>query len=185
MKKRIWSFHLKISLEIIYFDLSILNSSSMWFFIKNTSPVLRGGFRQFKTSYLKPFPLPILKDIEEQKPFIEKADFMIEKNKQFYEAKKKFIKLVKYKYNLDKTSRKLDTFYNLNFKEFVNEIQDKNKVMSIEQESELMDFFEKNKKEILKIREDINKTDEEINKMVYKLYELNPAEIKIIEESLK
>ncbi len=36
--------------------LGILNSKLMWFFLKNTGTVLRGGYIRFKTEYLKPFP---------------------------------------------------------------------------------------------------------------------------------
>ena len=38
--------------------LAILNSSVMWYFIKCTGNVMRGGFYRFKTNYVKPFPMP-------------------------------------------------------------------------------------------------------------------------------
>ncbi|WP_435077774.1 Eco57I restriction-modification methylase domain-containing protein [Halococcus sp. AFM35] len=38
--------------------LAVLNSSLTWFYIYHTSPVLRGDFRRFMTSYLAPVPLP-------------------------------------------------------------------------------------------------------------------------------
>jgi hypothetical protein len=38
--------------------LGILNSKLMWWFLKNTGYVLRGGYFTFKTEYLNPFPLP-------------------------------------------------------------------------------------------------------------------------------
>ncbi|MDR4499644.1 MAG: Eco57I restriction-modification methylase domain-containing protein [Candidatus Scalindua sp.] len=37
---------------------AILNSTLMWFYLKNTGAVLRGGFFRFKTSYLENFPIP-------------------------------------------------------------------------------------------------------------------------------
>lgn len=40
------------------FYLAILNSRLMWFFIKNTSSVLRGGFYAYRPDYIKPFSLP-------------------------------------------------------------------------------------------------------------------------------
>lgn len=40
--------------------LSILNSSILWYFLKNTGYVLRGGYFTFKTNYLNPFPVPII-----------------------------------------------------------------------------------------------------------------------------
>lgn len=38
--------------------LAILNSNVLWFYLKNTGYVLRGGYYTFKTNYLEPFPLP-------------------------------------------------------------------------------------------------------------------------------
>ncbi len=38
--------------------LALLNSSLMWFFLKNTGYELRGGYFAFKTKFLEPFPLP-------------------------------------------------------------------------------------------------------------------------------
>ena len=40
--------------------LSILNSSILWYFLKNTGYVLRGGYFTFKTNYLNPFPVPLI-----------------------------------------------------------------------------------------------------------------------------
>lgn len=38
--------------------MAILNSSVMWYFMRNTGYVLRGGYYTFKTNYVKPFPIP-------------------------------------------------------------------------------------------------------------------------------
>jgi hypothetical protein len=38
--------------------LAVLNSSPTWFYLYHTSPVLRGDYRRFMTSYLSPIPLP-------------------------------------------------------------------------------------------------------------------------------
>lgn len=37
--------------------LGVLNSKLLWFFLKSTGYVLRGGYYTFKTEYLKPFPI--------------------------------------------------------------------------------------------------------------------------------
>ena len=55
----------------------------------------------------------------------------------------------------------------------------------LEKNKQLVSFGDKQTSETKKLKDEISKTDEEINKMVYKLYELTPEEIKIIEESLK
>ena len=43
--------------------LAILNSATTWFYVSNTSHVLRGGYYRFKTGYLRPIGIP---DIETQ-----------------------------------------------------------------------------------------------------------------------
>ncbi|GBE20618.1 type IIS restriction enzyme Eco57I [archaeon BMS3Abin17] len=162
--------------------LALLNSRLInWYYVSKFTNKSNLTVNISKT-FLEKIPIKKISP-EQQKPFIEKSDFMIDKNKKFYEIKKKFIKLVKYKYNLDKISRKLDTFYKLNFKEFISEIQNKNKVMSIEKEAELMDFFEKNKKEVLELVNEVSKTEREIDEMVYKLYGITDKEKEIIEKS--
>jgi hypothetical protein len=49
-----------------FFLLGLLNSKVMWFYLKQTGYVLRGGFYAFKTEYLKPFPIPTSSAIQER-----------------------------------------------------------------------------------------------------------------------
>jgi len=37
--------------------LGVMNSTLLWFFLKATGTVLRGGYLRFKTEYLRPFPI--------------------------------------------------------------------------------------------------------------------------------
>ena len=46
--------------------LGMLNSKVLWFFLKQTGYVLRGGFYTFKTDYLKPFPIPVSDELRER-----------------------------------------------------------------------------------------------------------------------
>ena len=39
----------------------------MWWFLKNTGNVLRGGYFRFKTNYLKPFPIKAINFNSEEK----------------------------------------------------------------------------------------------------------------------
>ena len=163
--------------------LCLLNSSIMWFFIKNTGTELRGGYFRFKTNYLNPFSLPKLKNISEQQPFIEKADKMLELNKQQQEKKTKFLNRVKDNFEIEKISKKLDSFYEQDFKTFVSELKKQKIQLSLIQQDEWEEYFNAYKIEINQIQAEINKTDKEIDQMVYKLYELTEEEILIIENS--
>tara|TARA_B100001094_G_scaffold209945_1_gene203848 strand:+ start:705 stop:1052 length:348 start_codon:yes stop_codon:yes gene_type:complete len=56
--------------------------------------------------------------------------------------------------------------------------------LSLSQESEWEDFFISESKRTLEIKELIDKTDKEIDTMVYQLYNLTSEEIEIIESSI-
>ncbi len=107
---------LKDTIEEDYkFFLTILNSSLMWFYLLNTSAELRGGYFRFKTKFIEPFSIPKLKNLEQQEPFIQKADLMLELNKKLQEIKQTFINEL----NLEKVSTKLQKFEELDFDDFV------------------------------------------------------------------
>lgn len=63
----IYSFIFKEEIKHSHFYfLGIFNSKLTWWFLSNTGNVLRGGFFRFKTEYLKPFPVKLVKSKEEQ-----------------------------------------------------------------------------------------------------------------------
>ena len=157
----------------------------MWFFIKNTSTEVRGGYFAYQTKYIEPFPLPKLKSLEQQEPFIQKADLMLELNKKLQELKQNFINEL----NLEKVPTKLQKFEELDFDDFVKEYAKAKKLKFADKleernfKNDWQRLFENDKKEVLEIQNQINITDKEIDQMVYKLYDLTPDEIKIIEGS--
>lgn len=165
--------------------LTILNSKLMWFFLKNTGYELRGGYFTFKTRYLEPFPLPQLKNIQEQDIFIEKADQMLSLNKELQEKAEKFIKRIKSNLEIQKITNKLQNFYDFDFKTFISELKKQKIKLTFTQQDEWEDYFDKYKTEINNIQNQINQTDKEIDKMVYDLYKLTPQEIEIVENSVK
>ena len=170
--------------ENYQFYLSILNSSLMWFFLKNTGYELRGGFFAFKTNFLEPFPLPRLEKLEQQEPFIEKSNLMLELNRQLQSTKQAFLTEL----NLEKIPQKLQNFEELEFEEFVKEYT-KAKKIKFSDKLEERNFknnwnalFENDKTLTCKLKTQIQTTDKSIDAMVYELYGLSEDEIAIIEE---
>jgi type I restriction-modification system DNA methylase subunit len=175
---------LKDDIEEDYkFFLAILNSSLMWFYLLNTSAELRGGYFRFKTKFIEPFCFPKLNDIDEQIPFIGKADLILELNEKLEDIKQRFIKEL----DLEKVSKKLQSFEELEFEDFVKEYKKAKKLKfatKLEErkfKDEWVDLFENDKNEVLELQSQINKTDAEIDSMVYKLYGLTEEEIAIVE----
>ena len=176
--------------------LCLLNSTLLDFYYK----------KRFSTKKIDLFPeiqsylfqsLPI-KEIskEAQQPFIEKADKMLLLNKQLQQKKTKFLNRVRDNLwatapdnganSLDlKLSKKTENFYDYDFKTFVSELKKKKIKLSLTEQDEWEDYFNTYKTEINNLQAEISETDKEIDKMVYKLYELTDEEIEIVENSVK
>ena len=78
--------------EDIRFWLGLLNSKIMWFFLKTTGYVLRGGYFTFKTKYIEPFPIRTinfddLADVARHDQIVSLVDQMLELNKKLAESK--------------------------------------------------------------------------------------------------
>ena len=172
------------TLESYKYFLSIFNSNLMWFYIKNTSTELRGGYFMYQTKYLEPFPLPILNKLEDQEPFIEKADQMLALNKAFQTKKEKFLNRLKTNLELEKLSKKLEAFYDYSFQDLLKELKKKKVVLNLNNQDEGEDYFNNYQKELLELKAQTDKTDKEIDAMVYELYGLSDEEIKIVEGAL-
>ena len=139
-----------------------------------------------KLDYNKMINIPIPKIENNQKqPFIEKADLMLSLNKELQTKSEKFLKRIQSNFEIDKISKKLQTFYNYDFKTFITELKKQKIKIDLKLQDEWEEYFESYKTEINKLQTQINQTDQEIDQMVYQLYELTPEEIKIVEESVK
>ncbi|MCH8945358.1 MAG: N-6 DNA methylase [Nanoarchaeota archaeon] len=157
--------------------LILLNSKLINFYYSNIFNLGAEFTTAVAIENLDELPIKIISSTE-QKPFIEKADLMLKLNKEFYEKKEKFLKLIKHEYKIEKITKKLNKFYELEFDDFMKELKVD---LDMSKKAEILDFFEKNKKELLKLRDEIDKTDNKINEMVYDLYGLTNEEIGVVE----
>ncbi|MCT7493565.1 Eco57I restriction-modification methylase domain-containing protein [Aliarcobacter cryaerophilus] len=170
------------SIDLKYITV-VLNSSLMsYYFINNTAKAVRQMFPKIILQDLRQFPFKEI-SLKEQEPFIKKADLMLELNKKLQELKQNFINEL----NLEKVPTKLQKFEELDFDDFVKEYAKAKKLKFADRleertfKNEWQRLFENDKKEVLEIQNQINITDKEIDQMVYKLYDLTPDEIKIVE----
>ena len=171
-----------LSKEYLYeYILTILNSKLISFFLKEcfSSSGMDGGI-SFSPEIISKIPIPEISK-EEQKPFIEKADLMLELNKKFYDEINFYLENLKVDFEVEKISKKLEKFYLLEKNEFLKELKKISKKEKIIKE--YYNRFENIKNEILEIKNKIDLEEKIIDKMVYEIYELNEDEIKIIEDS--
>ncbi|PRM87449.1 hypothetical protein [Aliarcobacter cryaerophilus] len=161
------------------FVLLLLNSKLLNFWYINT---FQSGLH-IKINQLEQLPIPKLENLEQQEPFIQKADLMLDLNKKLQEIKQNFYNELK----LEKLTNKLQKFEELEFDDFIKEYTKSKKIKfadKLEERNFKNDWkalFENDKKEVLEIQYQINQTDKEIDQMVYKLYDLTEDEIKIVE----
>ncbi|MEI8048191.1 MAG: hypothetical protein WCI92_12480 [Bacteroidota bacterium] len=85
------------------------------------------------------------------------------------------------KFNLEELPGKLQNWYLLNYKELITELAKKKVKLSLSEENEWEAFFIQEAKQALAIKSEIEKTDHEIDRMVYELYGLTEEEIRIVE----
>lgn len=78
-------------------------------------------------------------------------------------------------------STKLQNWYSISYKEFIAELSKKKIKLTLSQEAEWEDYFLQEQTKALAIKNQIDSTDKEIDRMVYELYELTEEEIKIVE----
>jgi hypothetical protein len=116
----------------------------------------------------------------EQQSFTEKSDLMISLNKDFHKILDKIQRTFQRKFELEKQSKKLQGWYLLSFDEFTKELSKKKIKLSLTEKSEWEDFFIKESKKALNFKKSIDKTDKEIDTMVYQLYNLTDDKIEII-----
>ena len=178
----VYSFVLKHPSELAYkFYLSVLNSKLLWFYLSNTGTVLRGGYFRFKTKYLYPFPLPEIP--EDADSFAQKADLMLTFNEQLQTLSEKFIRTLQRKFEIDKLSKKLESWHELTYADFIKELAKKKIKMSLADEAEWEEYFLAEQTKAKQLIAEIDRIDREIDQMVYQLYDLTADEIAIIEAS--
>lgn len=81
-------------------------------------------------------------------------------------------------------SKKLEVYYQMNFSEFVKELEKKKVKITLKQKDEWEDYFNDHSSLALKLSEQISKDTEKINRIVFELYQLNENEIKMVQSTL-
>ena len=163
---------------------TILSSKLFTFYLEDKLRLVGPITIQYSKQYIE--NIPILKITEtKQQPFIDKADSMLSLNKDFQTQTQKLSSYISSQYQLEKLSGKLSSWYELDFSDFIKELNKaiktvKGTPLSKKDEFEWMELFEENKKKALALKAEIDRTDNEIDQMVYELYGLTEEEIQIV-----
>ncbi len=160
------------------FILALLNSKLANYWIKQMFP---SGLH-IEVSQLIQLPIPDLSTLSSQlSPLTSQlSTFTSHLSTLTSDLQKKtgnFLRIVKETFNMEKTSAKLETFYDLSFEEFIRELRQK---ITPKVKLEWLELFEGQKSTLQKIKEEIKETENELNSIVCRLYGLSDEETLLI-----
>jgi len=175
--------------ELLSVLLAILNSKFVFFYHTLTSPKakLKTSIPKILVGDIENIPIPnlteVVKSIE-----IASIDEIQKSIKRFKEIQNQFIKFIHNSFDIQISSR-LQNWVKLDYINFIKELNKAIKKSGTEKlsksdEMEWMEVFESKKSEAQNLKSEIEKTDKEIDKMVYELYGLTDEEIAIVEKSV-
>lgn len=162
--------------------LSILGSKLMSFYFKNKYSEFDDLFPKVKLQHFKDFPIKRIES-DLQAGLICKVDFLLFLTKEFQEKATKFQRTIQRKFEGLEINKKLESWHELSFADFVKELGKKKIKLSLSEEAEWEDYFLQEQQKALTLKQQIETTDKEIDKMVYELYGLTDEEIEIVENS--
>lgn len=160
--------------------LAILNSSLLKFYLHRKSSLKAGGYFSYSSKVLNDVPLP--NSISEV--IVSKTNSLLSSNSEYNKVIRNITHLLQSKFDFDKPSKKLQNWQELDFGDFLKELKKQKIPLSLSEEAEWMHYFNEQKQKALDIKAEIDKTDAEIDQMVYELYGLSEEEIIIVEESI-
>ena len=147
----------------------------------------RKVYPKLNVGTLKAFPLPFIDNLN-----MDKLETLVNElmnyNNTFYKVKTRFSELILASNQLNKISRNLQNWNELEFGAFIIELNKAIKKVGGEKLSKMdemdwMEVFKTKKTEAQNLIFDIKQTENKIDKMVYELYGLTEEEIKIVEEA--
>lgn len=161
--------------------LGILNSKVVWFFLQGICVQRSGGYLEVKPQYFEQIPIPE-KSEEWSEIMSLKVGAMFSAVKAKHTSNERFKNLLVGEFNIERWPNKLNKWWTLDFMDFVKILKAN---LSLAQKDELLDLFDKYRAELSELDAKIQKTDHEIDLLVYKLYNLTQEEIATIEGSSK
>ncbi|NQU85932.1 MAG: Eco57I restriction-modification methylase domain-containing protein, partial [Mariniphaga sp.] len=164
------------------FITAILNSKLVWYFLSSICVVRNGGYIEVKPQYFEQIPIPEISE-EKKQDLQNVTNQIISSNSERQKVQSQFLKLLESKFIDLKFSKKLQNWPELEFKDFLKELQKAKVKLTLSEEAEWMQYFNEQKQKAQTLKSEIDKTDRKIDLMVYELYGLTEEEIKIIENS--
>ena len=168
----------------IKYVLALLNSKLLSFRYKSIGKQTGSGVFEYVPNGVGKLPIPNI-DMSAQQPFIELVDRMLLLHVQLQEQRREFHETVSDRFDGIKITDKLEQFEQFPYKHFSAEVENQGFKIPVHRDGEWRNFFNKTKKQLSAIRERIERTDAEIDRLVYDLYGLIDEEIAMVKPSIR
>ena len=137
-------------------------------------------FPKIKIGEFRDLPVfPLQK--EKQINIGQKVDYMMQQTKSLQKIQSQLINLLESNFPEIKINTKLKNWYDLDFKAFLKELTKQKIKIALKDQMEWQELFDTQRSSIQALQAEIDRTDKEIDKMVYELYGLTDEEIAIVE----
>ena len=162
--------------------LALINSKLISWYVYRFVFGLAIRTMHFDNAVTEKIPIPSI-PLESQQPFITLADKMLALNKDLQEKRGRFLRRLQGQPSMAavKITTAMETFDTLDFAGFVAELKKQKVHLTLVQQDEWEDYFGQYKTGCEALRAEIEKTDQEIDRLVYDLYGLTEEEIKTVE----
>ena len=155
--------------------------------MNSVCPKKLGGYTRYNTKNISLTPI-VLFDKDSEKNVVQLVSHILENNNQLVRLYNTTQRYIQSQFSIEKLTKKLQNWYELDFEEFIKELNKSIKKVGGEKLSKMdemdwMEVFETKKSEIQILKTEIDKTDRKIDQMVYELYGLTEDEIQIVEDN--
>lgn len=163
----------------LFYILGIVNSKLIsWWYVSCSPKAKKGLFPKILVNDVRNIPIA---NAETSYPIGQSAKKMLCLTDELNSISNALHALVSAETAIEKITKKLILWYELDVQSFLKEISNKSRPLSLAQKSEWMQHFEAEKAKALALKAEIDRLDAEIDQMVYALYGLTPDEIAIVE----
>ena len=171
------------TLEALKALLVVINSRFATFYIQKIAfDLTEGAFTKVRTNQLARLPLPpqIVNSRDIIDTFATFADTMLSLNSQLQEKRSRFLRRLTDNLEGVKITGALQTFDQMDFVGFVAELKKQKIKLSLVQQDEWEEYFNRYREACQELSEQIKATDNEIDQRVFELYGLSPEEREVV-----
>jgi len=159
--------------------LSIINSSFAYWFLNNNRRHRLENY--FYPDDFRNLPIPRV-DKQQQSLFVDEVDKIL-LNYSKLKKSEMFIGRIKTHLKIKTITQRLSEFYKYNFNSFIVELNKQNIKLNLKQSDEWEEYFNSYANELKIIFETITESTENLNNMIYNLFNLSIDEITIIQST--